>query len=89
MKNNIQYSFDLENWVDHSTQTNPGELRAGDPPVESVGMYFRVLVTGKGYSDNIVGYHLLEVPTGQSLLSSPQPRATTPWPRCCQPARRT
>ncbi len=41
------------------------------PPAGSVGMYFRVLVTGKGYSDNIVGYHLLEVPTGQSLLSSP------------------
>ena len=72
VKNNIQYSFDLENWVDHSTQTNPGELHVPViPPAGSVGMYFRVLVTGKGYSDNIVGYHLLEVPTGQSLLSSP------------------
>ena len=72
VKNNIQYSFDLENWVDHSTQTNPGELHVPViPPAGSVGMYFRVLVTGKGYSDNIAGYHLLEVPTGQSLLSSP------------------
>ena len=72
VKNNVQYSFDLENWVDHSTQTNPGELHVPViPPAGATGMYFRVLVTGKGYSDNIVGYHLLEVPTGQSLLSSP------------------
>ncbi|MBO61474.1 MAG: hypothetical protein CMO63_05840, partial [Verrucomicrobiales bacterium] len=72
VKNNVQYSFDLENWVDHSTQTNPGELHVPViPPAGATSMYFRVLVTGKGYSDNIVGYHLLEVPTGKSLLSSP------------------
>ena len=28
-------------------------------------------MTGKGYSDNIVGFQLLDVPTGKSLLSNP------------------
>ncbi len=72
VQNNIQYSFDLENWVDYRTDTNPGELHVPViPPVGTKGMYFRVLVTGKGYSDNIVGYQLLDVPTGRSLLSNP------------------
>ncbi|MEC8973083.1 MAG: immunoglobulin domain-containing protein, partial [Verrucomicrobiota bacterium] len=72
VENNIQYSFDLENWVDYRTDTNPGELYIPViPPVGAKGMYFRVLVTGKGYSDNIVGFQLLDVPTGKSLLSNP------------------
>ncbi|MDP6794769.1 MAG: Ig-like domain-containing protein, partial [Verrucomicrobiota bacterium] len=72
VENNIQYSFDLEDWVDYRTKTNPGELYIPViPPVGAKGMYFRVLVTGKGYSDNIVGYRLLEVPVGKSLLSNP------------------
>ena len=76
VENNIQYSFDLENWVDYRTDTNLGELYVPViPPVGEKGMYFRVLVTGKGYSDNIVGYHLLDVPTGRSLLSNPLTRS--------------
>ena len=72
VENNIQYSFDLKNWVDYRTDTNPGELYIPViPPVGAKGMYFRVLVTGKGYSDNIVGFQLLDVPTGKSLLSNP------------------
>ena len=72
VENNIQYSFDLENWVDYRTDTNPGELYIPViPQVGRKGMYFRVLVPGKGYSDNIVGYRLLDVPTGKSLLSNP------------------
>ena len=72
VENNIQYSFDLENWVDYRTDTNPGELYIPViPPVGAKGMYFRVLVTGKGYSDNIVGFQLLDVPIGKSLLSNP------------------
>ena len=72
VENNIQYSFDLENWVDYRTDTNPGALYIPViPPVGAKGMYFRVLVTGKGYSDNIVGFQLLDVPTGKSLLSNP------------------
>ena len=72
VENNIQYSFDLENWVDYRTETNPGELYIPViPPVGVKGMYFRVLVTSKGYSDNIVGFHLLDIPTGKSLLSNP------------------
>ena len=68
----IQYTFNLEDWMDHSTQTNPGELYVPViPPIGAKGMYFRVLVTGKGYSDNIVGYQLLDLPTGSSLLSNP------------------
>ncbi|MCH2592422.1 MAG: Ig-like domain-containing protein [Pedosphaera sp.] len=76
VENNIQYSFDLENWVDYRTDTNLGELYVPViPPVGEKGMYFRVLVTGKGYSDNIVGYQLLDVPTGRSLLSNPLTRS--------------
>jgi len=72
VENNIQYSFDLENWVDYRTDTNPGELYIPViPQAGRKGMYFRVLVPGKGYSDNIVGYRLLDVPTGKSLLSNP------------------
>ena len=72
VENNIQYSFDLENLVDYRTETNPGELYIPViPPVGVKGMYFRVLVTSKGYSDNIVGFHLLDIPTGKSLLSNP------------------
>ena len=73
VKNNIQLSFDLENWIDHRTDTNlTGKLHVPViPTVGAKGMYFRVLVTGKGYSDNIVGYRLLEVPVGKSLLSNP------------------
>ena len=72
VENNIQYSFDLENWVDYRTDTNPGELNIPViPQAGRKGMYFRVLVPGKGYSDNIVGYRLLDVPTGKSLLSNP------------------
>jgi len=72
VENNIQYSFDLENWVDYRTDTNPGELYIPViPQAGRKGMYFRVLVPGKGYSDNIVGFQLLDVPTGKSLLSNP------------------
>ena len=71
-KTKLQYSFDLENWVDYRTDTNPGELYVPVIPPDGIkGMYFRVLVIGKGYSDNIVGYQLLDLPVGKSLLSNP------------------
>ena len=88
VENNIQYSFDLENWVDYRTDTNPGELYIPViPPGRREGHVLRVLVTGKGYSDNIVGFQLLDVPIGKSLLSNPWPRVKTRCPLCCPMAR--
>ena len=69
----IQYSFDLENWMDYRTDTNPGELHVPVTPAGTKGMYFRVLVKGKGYSDNIVGYENFPNPIEIPLSSGPWP----------------